>query len=275
MNANIPTIDLGHDVRIPQLGFGVFQVPLPETKTAVAEAFKVGYRHIDTAHLYGNEEGVGDAISESGIAREDLFITTKLWNTDQGYESALGAFEKSRAKLGLEYVDLYLIHWPAPANDRYLDSWKALEKLLNDGAVRAIGVSNFEPQHLMRIIDLGGTVPVINQIELHPALQQIELREFHAHEGITTEAWSPLAKGQMLDDPILVDIGRRLDKTPAQVIIAWHLQLGNVVIPKTVIPARMAENFDVFDMELSLDDLSAISTLDRGHRTGPNPLELN
>jgi len=275
MIASIPTVDLGHGIQIPQLGFGVFQVPPPETKTAVAEALKVGYRHVDTAKIYGNEEGVGEAIAESGIAREDLFITTKLWNSDQGYESALAAFEKSRTKLGLEYVDLYLIHWPAPATDRYVDSWKALEKLRADGMVRATGVSNFEPQHLMRIIDLGGTVPAINQIELHPALQQIELREFHAHEGIVTEAWSPLAKGQVLDDPILVDISLRLDRTPAQVILAWHLQLGNVVIPKTVTPARMVENFDIFDIDLSHDDLAAISTLDREHRTGPNPLELD
>lgn len=272
MNA---TVDLGHGVHIPQLGFGVFQVPPAETQRAVSDALRAGYRHIDTARIYDNEEGVGAALAESGIDREDLFITTKLWNSDQGFESAIKAFETSREKLGLEYVDLYLIHWPAPTNDRYLDSWRALEKLRADGVVRAIGVSNFEPEHLMRVIDLGGEVPAINQIELHPALQQIELREFHGHEGITTEAWSPLAKGEVLDDPLLVDIADRLDKSSAQVVLAWHLQLGNVVIPKTVTPARMAENLDVFDIELSDQDLTAMSKLEAGLRTGPNPHELN
>ncbi len=274
MTGSIPTVDLGHDVHIPQLGFGVFQIPPAETKAAVAEALKAGYRHIDTAKAYGNEAAVGEAVAESGIDREDLFITTKLWNDDQGYESALKAFESSRSELGLDYVDLYLIHWPAPKQDRYLDSWRALEKLRADGSVRAIGVSNFETQHLMRVIDLGGSLPAINQIECHPGLQQIELREFHAQEGIATEAWSPLAQAALLDETLLVDIAGRLGKTAAQVILRWHLEIGNVVIPKTVTASRMAENFDIFDFELSVDDLSAISTLNNGRRTGPDPVEF-
>lgn len=271
MTVSIPEVDLGHGVTIPQLGYGVFQVPPDETKVAVAHALDAGYRHIDTAKVYGNEAGVGAAIAESGIDREDLFITTKLWNSDQGGESALSAFETSRRSLGLDYVDLYLIHWPVAARDLYLESWQALEKLRADGMVRAIGVSNFLAEHLMRIIDLGGVVPAINQIELHPELQQVEAREFHAHESIVTEAWSPLAQGEVLDDPILVDIASRLDKTPAQIVIAWHLALGNVVIPKSVTPSRIKENFDVFDIALDADDMTAISTLDSGNRIGPDP----
>lgn len=274
MTISIPTVDLGHDVHIPQLGFGVFQVPPAETKTAVATALEVGYRHFDTAKIYGNEAEVGEALADSGIDRQDLFVTTKLWNDDQGYESALRAFETSRQSLGLDYLDLYLIHWPTPKLDRYLDSWRALEKLRADGFVRSIGVSNFESEHLMRVIDLGGSIPSINQIELHPDFQQLALREFHAQEGIATQAWSPLAQGALLSNPIIVDVASRLNKTPAQVVLRWHLQVGNVVIPKSVTPARIAENFDIFDFELSVEDLSALGGLDGDNRVGPNPVDF-
>jgi 2,5-diketo-D-gluconate reductase A len=272
----IPTLTLNNGVTMPQLGFGVFQVPDEETAAAVGEALRAGYRSIDTAKVYGNEEGVARAIRESGIPREELFVTTKLWNDDHGYDAALRAFDASRDRLGLDHVDLYLIHWPAPKRDGYVETWRALEKLLADGVVRAIGVSNFHPAHLRRIVDETGTVPAVNQIELHPYLQQGELRQLHRDLGIATEAWSPLAKGgDLLGEQAVVELAKKHDRTPAQVVIRWHLQLGNVVIPKSVTPSRIRENLSVFDFRLDAEDLARLSTLERGLRTGPNPDTFN
>ncbi|MFH8837016.1 aldo/keto reductase [Streptomyces sp. NPDC017868] len=271
----IPTVKLNNGVEIPQLGFGVFQVPDDETTAAVSAALEAGYRSIDTAAIYGNEAGVGRALAASGLPREELFVTTKLWNADQGYDAALRAFDAGLAKLGLDYVDLYLIHWPTPARDLYRDSWRALERLAEEGRIRAAGVSNFQPEHLRRLMDGAALTPAVNQIELHPALQQSELRAFHGEHGIATEAWSPLAQGAVLDDPAIVAIAAARGKSPAQVVIRWHLQLGNVVIPKSVTPARIRANFDVFDFVLSDEEMAAIGGLDRGLRTGPHPDELN
>jgi len=271
----VPTVTLNNGVTIPQLGFGVFQVPDDETTTAVAAALEAGYRSIDTAAVYGNEAGVGRALAESGLAREELFVTTKLWNADQGYDATLAAFDTSLDKLGLDHVDLYLIHWPTPARGLYVDTWRALEKLLADGRIRAAGVSNFQPGHLRRLREESPLVPAVNQIELHPGLQQSELRAVHAESGIATEAWSPLAQGALLDDELLTSLAGRHGKTPAQVVLRWHLQLGNVVIPKSVTPARIRQNIDVFDFELSAADMDAIAGLDRGMRTGPDPDTLN
>ncbi|MGW4639918.1 aldo/keto reductase [Sphaerisporangium sp. NPDC004334] len=271
----VPTITLNNDVRIPQLGFGVFQIPQDETVAAVTTALESGYRSIDTAAAYGNERGVGLALAESGLPREDVFVTTKLWNSAQGYDSTLAAFDQSAAELGLDQIDLYLIHWPTPARDRYLDTWRAFEKLYADGRVRAIGVSNFQPGHLRRLLDHCEIPPVLNQIELHPNLQQAELRAFHAEHGIATEAWSPLAQGGLLKDPAITSIAERHGRTPAQVILRWHLQLGSIVIPKSVTPERIRENLDVFGFELTGDDMAAIATLDTATRTGPDPDTFN
>ncbi|MFE4643107.1 aldo/keto reductase [Streptomyces sp. NPDC056730] len=272
---SVPNVVLNNGVRIPQLGFGVFQVGDEETTGAVLTALEAGYRSIDTAAVYGNENGVGRAIASSGLPRDELFITTKLWNDDQGYDSTLAAFDASLARLGLDRVDLYLIHWPTPARDPYLHTWRPLEKLLADGRTRSIGVSNFQPAHLQRLLDETGIVPAVNQVELHPGLQQEELRDFHAQHGIATEAWSPLAQGALLQEEALTEIAGRHGKTPAQVVLRWHLQLGNIVIPKSVTPARIRENIDVFDFELSAGDMAALATLDRGLRTGPDPDTLN
>lgn len=269
--STIPTITLNDGIEIPQLGFGVFQVPPEETERAVTLALEAGYRHIDTATIYENEEGVGRAIAASGIPRDELFVTTKLWNADQGYDEALRAFDASARRLGLDVVDLYLIHWPVPSRDRYVDSWRALERLKADGRVRSIGVSNFHQPHLQRVLDAGDVVPSINQIELHPYLQQAALRAFHAEHGIATQAWSPLAKGRVLDDPVLTRIADAHGRTPAQVVLRWHLQLGNVVIPKSVTPERIRENLRVFDFALSDEEMAQIAPLERGERTGPDP----
>jgi 2,5-diketo-D-gluconate reductase A len=274
--ADQPTVTLNTGTAMPQLGFGVFQVPNEETAAAVTAAFAAGYRAVDTAAMYGNEEGVAKAIAESGIAREDLFITTKLNNNGHGYDDALRAFEVSRTRLGLDYVDLYLIHWPLPAKDRYVDTWRAFEKLQSDGLARAIGVSNFQPAHLQRLFDEADVVPAVNQIELHPYLTQDALRAFDAEHGIATEAWSPIAKGgDLLSDPAITSLAEKYGKTPAQVVIRWHLQLGNVVIPKSVTRARIKENIDVFDFELAEDDVASITELNRDERTGPNPDTFN
>ena len=268
----IPTITLNNGVVMPQLGFGVFQVPDAETTDAVTAALNAGYRSIDTAAAYRNEKGVGIALAESGIKREELFVTTKLQNPDQGYDSTLRAFDHSLGQLGLDVVDLYLIHWPRPAKDQYLDTWRAFEKLYADGRVRAIGVSNFQPEHLRRLFDNSEIVPAVNQIELHPFLVQEELRAFDAEHGIATEAWSPLAKGgELLSNPAVIGIAQRLERTPAQVVLRWHIQLGNVVIPKSVTPARIVQNIDVFDFELTDADIAALTALDKGLRTGPDP----
>ncbi|MBY8339224.1 aldo/keto reductase [Streptomyces spinosirectus] len=275
MTPTVPTVTLNNGVEIPQLGFGVFQVPDAETTDAVSAALEAGYRSIDTAAIYGNESGVGAALASSGIAREELFVTTKLWNADQGHDATLRAFDASLAKLGLDHVDLYLIHWPTPARDLYRETWQAIEKLAADGRIRAAGVSNFQPAHLRRLLEGSALVPAVNQIELHPGLQQRELRSLHAELGIATEAWSPLAQGAVLGEPALTRIAERHGKSPAQVVLRWHLQLGNVVIPKSVTPARIRENLDVFDFVLDDEEMSAIATLDRGLRTGPDPDILN
>jgi 2,5-diketo-D-gluconate reductase A len=269
---SVPVVKLNNGVEMPQLGFGVFQVPAAETKAAVKTALEAGYRSIDTATAYGNEAAVGEALAESGVAREELFITTKLWNSDQGYDETLRAFDASVAALGLEQLDLYLIHWPLPARDKYVATWKALEKAYADGRVRAIGVSNFQPVHLRRVLDEGTVVPTVNQVELHPYLAQSDVRAFDAEHGIATESWSPLAKGgDLLSEPAVVQVAERLGRTPAQVVLRWHLQLGNVVIPKSVTPSRVAENFDVFGFTLTDADMAAVSALDCGLRTGPDP----
>ena len=267
----VPTITLNNGITIPQLGFGVWQVSTDEIVPAVATALEVGYRHIDTAAAYGNEEGVGEAVRNSGLPREDVFVTTKLQNDAHGYESGLAAFDASFDRLGLDYVDLYLIHWPIPAKDLYVDTWRAMEKIYADGRTRAIGVSNFEPNHLRRLADECTVVPALNQIELHPTFTQAEMRRVHEEMHIVTEAWSPLGQAQDLENPRIGAIADRLGKSPAQVILRWHLQLGNVVIPKSVTPARIRENFDIFDFELSDADVGEISGLECGNRVGPDP----
>jgi diketogulonate reductase-like aldo/keto reductase len=267
----IPTLPLGAGEQIPQLGYGVFQVPPKETELAVAEALSAGYRHIDTAAAYRNEGAVGEALRSSGLARGEYFVTTKCWNDDQGYDQAKRACHASRERLELTHIDLYLIHWPVPAHDRYVDTWRAFIELQQEGLVRSIGVSNFEPEHLERVIAETGVTPAINQVELHPYFQQVGLRREHERLGIVTEAYSPLGQGLELEDPVIGEIAHAHGKTAAQTIIRWHLQIGNVVIPKSVTPGRIAENFDVFDFELSDEQLDAIAALDEGKRIGPDP----
>jgi 2,5-diketo-D-gluconate reductase A len=268
----IPALNFNNGVAIPQVGFGVFLIPQQETKAAVTSALDCGYRHVDTAMIYQNEAAVGEAIAESSIDRGDLFVTTKCWNADQGYDEARKAFDASLDRLGLDYLDLYLIHWPVPSKDRYVETWKALESLYAEGRVRSIGVSNFQPAHLQRLLDETETVPAINQIELHPWLQQHELRAFHAEHGIVTEAWSPLAAGgDFLEDPTIATIAKKHEVSPAQVILRWHLDLGNVVIPKSVNPGRMASNLDLFGFTLDEHDHTDIAGLDSGHRVGDDP----
>jgi diketogulonate reductase-like aldo/keto reductase len=267
----VPHIPLPGQVDIPQLGFGVFQVPPEDTAEVVTRALETGYRHIDTASAYRNEAEVGQAVRASGLDRRDLFITTKCFNTDHGHQQARKAFKASLDRLEMEYVDLYLIHWPVPSQDQYVETWKAFIDLQAEGVIRSIGVSNFQPAHLRRLIEETGVTPSVNQVELHPRLQQPGLRREHEELGIITEAWSPLAQGQVLDDPVITGIAEEHGKTPGQVVIRWHLQLGNVVIPKSVTPKRIEENFDVFDFHLSEREMAAIEALDAGERTGPDP----
>lgn len=276
MTRSVPLLTLNDGHTAPQLGFGVFQIPDDETAKAVETALRAGYRSIDTAAIYGNERGVRQGIERSGVAREDIFLTTKLWNAEQGYDSTLRAFDESMKKLGGDYVDMYLIHWPTPKRDRYIDTWKAFRQLREDGRVRSIGVSNFQPAHLERLISESGVVPVVNQIELHPDFAQRELVAYHARHGIVTESWSPLGQGgDLLKNPTLVRIAERLGTSVAQVVLRWHVQSGFMVIPKSATPERIAANIDVFDIELSSDDMRAIGELDAGHRMGPHPDELN
>jgi len=268
----VPMIKLNDGNHIPQLGYGVWQVSNDEAVAAVSEALKAGYRHIDTAAIYGNEEGVGKAIQSSGIARGDIFLTTKLWNSEQGYESTLKAFDTSLKKLGTDYVDLYLIHWPTPSKDLFMETWRAFVKLKEEGRAKSIGVSNFRTADLERVIKESGVTPVLNQIELHPQFQQDELRLFHSKHNIATEAWSPLGQGKILEDATLKAIAEKHGKSVAQVILRWHIETGNIVIPKSVTPARIKENFDVFDFRLNGTDHDAITKLDKADgRIGPNP----
>lgn len=275
MTTVIPAVTLNNGVQMPQIGFGVFQVPNEETATAVSAALKAGYRSIDTAAIYGNEEGVGKALAESGIAREELFITSKIWIADMGYEQTLKAFDESLERLGLDYLDLFLIHWPAPERQLYVETWKALEKLYAEKKIRAIGVSNFQPEHLQKLIDATNVVPAVNQVELHPALQNAEVSAANAGHGIATEAWSPLAQGALLNDASILAIAEAHQVTAAQVILRWHLQRGRVIIPKSVTESRIAQNLDLFGFELSAEELAAVDALDRGGRTGPDPDSFN
>ncbi|MFI9506129.1 aldo/keto reductase [Nocardia sp. NPDC052566] len=267
----VPSIVLSDGHVIPQLGFGVFQVPADDVVPVVTAALDAGYRSIDTAAIYGNEEGTGRAIREFGLPRDQVYVTTKVWNADQGFDATLRAFDASMAKLGLDYLDLYLIHWPVAVADRYVDTFRALQALKAQGRVRSIGVSNFTVANLQRVIAETGEIPVVNQIELHPRLAQRELREFHAANAIATEAWSPLGQGTLLEDKTIAAIAKQVGRTPAQVIIRWHLQLGNIVIPKSVTPSRIVANFDVFGFELTQEQMDAVNALDNGGRIGPDP----
>ncbi|UKY53704.1 aldo/keto reductase [Streptomyces inhibens] len=270
--SKVPSLTLNNGIAMPQLGFGVWQIEDDQAFTVVGQALEAGYRSIDTAAVYGNEAGTGRALAASGIARDELFVTTKLWNSEQGYDSTLRAFDASLTKLGLDHVDLYLIHWPLPSRDLSVDTYKAFEKIYADGRARAIGVSNFLPAHLERLLGETSVVPAVNQIELHPQFQQAESRAFHARHHIVTEAWSPLGQGKgLLEDPTIARLAAKHGKTPAQVVLRWHLQIGNVVIPKSVTPSRIAENIDVFDFELDDADLAALAGLDSGNRLGPDP----
>ncbi|MDQ0422198.1 2,5-diketo-D-gluconate reductase A [Peteryoungia aggregata LMG 23059] len=262
-----------HDgTRIPQVGLGVWQTPDNEAAPAVKAALDAGYRHVDTAAVYENEQGVGEGIRQSGLPRSDIFLTTKLWNTDQGYEQTLKAFEASLKRLGTDYVDLYLIHWPSAHRGLFVDTWKALVSLKEEGRAKSIGVSNFYPEHIEKIVAETGVVPVINQIELHPDFQQRETRAFHEKHKIATQSWSPLGQGKLLGHPVIAEIAQKLGRTPAQVIIRWHIENGLVVIPKSVTPSRIVENFKVFDFKLSAEDLDRLNGLDdAGARIGPDP----
>ena len=268
-----PFAKLNDGRSIPQIGLGVWRADDAQAAEAVRTALQAGYRHVDTAAIYGNEAGVGEGIRTSGVKREEIFVTTKLWNDAQGSDSALKAFDASLKRLGLDYIDLYLIHWPAPRKGLYLDSWRALIRLKQQGRVKSIGVSNFMPEHLDRIIGETGVTPVLNQIELHPAFQQSALRAAHAKHGIVTQAWSPLGQGQLLNDAVLQAIAAKHKRTPAQVILRWHMQSDIVAIPKSITPSRIRENFDIFGFTLDADDLARIAGLDsKSGRIGPDPL---
>jgi 2,5-diketo-D-gluconate reductase A len=270
--STVPSLVMNNGLQIQQLGFGVFLVPPEETKQAVTEALKAGYRLIDTAQGYRNEEGVGAAIAESDVPRDELFITTKLTNSEQGYDTTLAAFDGSMEKLGIDVLDLFLIHWPLPMFDQYVETWRAFEKLLADGRVRSIGVSNFEIPHLQRLMAETDVTPAVNQIELHPQFPQDELREFHAEHGILTESWGPLGQGKgLLEDPNIVEVSQRKRRTPAQIVLRWHVQLGCIVIPKSVRPDRIRENIDIFDFELDDADMAEISKVRTGERLGSDP----
>jgi 2,5-diketo-D-gluconate reductase A len=270
--SNVPGIKLSSGATIPQLGFGVFQIDPQDTAKTVQTALDIGYRHIDTAQMYGNEAEVGEAIANSGIPRDELFVTTKCNNSNHGYDDAQRALDESLSKLRTDHVDLYLIHWPLPGKDLYVETWKGFEQAAKDGKARSIGVSNFQSHHLDRLARETDTVPAVNQIELHPHLQQPEMREYDRSHGIATEAWSPIGQGKgVIDEDRIVAVAKAHDKTPAQVTLRWHVQLGNIIFPKSVTDHRIRENFDIFDFELSDGEMSAIGGLDKGERLGPDP----
>jgi len=271
----VPTVRLNNGIDIPQLGFGVFQIPPQDTRAATLEALKVGYRHIDTAEMYGNEREVGEGVRDSGIDRAEVFVTSKLNNGFHAPEDALAAFELSLKVMKFDYLDLFLIHWPLPAVGDFVETWKTLEEIYRSGRVRAIGVSNFQTHHIERLAAEATIVPAVNQIEIHPYFTQDDLRAFDREHGIATEAWSPIAQGQVLDDPTIVGIAGRLDRSPAQVTLRWHIQRGDIVFPKSAHPKRIAENFALFDFELSDVDMAAITALHRNGRRGPNPDEFS
>jgi 2,5-diketo-D-gluconate reductase A len=270
-----PLVTLNDGNSIPAVGLGVFQIPPADTEQAVGAALRAGYRHIDTAAAYRNERETGRAVADSDVPRDQLYVVTKLANSDQGYDSTLRAFDASMDRLGLDYLDLYLIHWPQPALNKFVDTFKAFAHLRDQGRIRSIGVSNFEPEHLTVLVDAIGIVPAVNQIELHPRFTQKELREVHAQRGIATEAWAPLGQGALLTHPMITAVAAECGRTAAQVLIRWHIQLGNIVIPKSVHPSRIASNLDVFDFELSANEMATISSLEDGTRLGPNPRTFN
>ncbi|GAA4809343.1 aldo/keto reductase [Actinomycetospora chlora] len=270
--SDVPGIELNNGTTIPQLGFGVFQIDPSDTAESVSTAFEIGYRHIDTAQMYGNEAEVGEAIKSSGIDRDELWITTKCNNSNHGRLDSQKALDESLSKLGLDHVDLYLIHWPLPGKDLYVDTWKGFEEALGDGKVRTIGVSNFQPHHLDRLLEETETVPAVNQIELHPHMQQAGLRAYHERHGIRTEAWSPIGQGRgLLDAPELGEIAQAHGKSAAQVVLRWHIQIGNIIFPKSVTPDRVRENFEIFDFELTDEDMQKIEGMERAERLGPDP----
>jgi len=271
----VPDIMLNNGVRIPQLGFGVFKIKPAETVEATLRALEIGYRHIDTAEMYGNESGVGQAVRESGLARADVFVTSKLDNDAHAPKDALDAFDRTLDDLGFDYLDLFLIHWPTPGRGDYVQTWRAMEEIYRSGRAKAIGVSNFNAHHLRKLFDQTEVVPAVNQIELHPYLTQEALRAFNTEHGIATEAWSPIAQGRLLEDPTVKGIAERTGRSPAQVVLRWHLQRGTIVFPKSVTLSRVKENFALFDFELSEQDLALITGLNRDERTGPDPDTLN
>ncbi|WP_328497885.1 aldo/keto reductase [Streptomyces sp. NBC_00414] len=271
----VPAITLNNAVQIPQLGFGTFQIPPEDTRETTLAALKAGYRHIDTAQMYGNEKEVGQAVRDSDLDRADVFVTSKLNNDSQGHDNALRAFDRSLEELGLDHLDLFLIHWPLPAKGLFVETWKALEEIYRSGRAKAIGVSNFQPRHLRRLLENSDVVPAVNQIEVHPYLTQDDVRAFGAEHEIATEAWSPIAQGKVLDDPTIKRIAEREGKSPAQVTLRWHIQRGDIVFPKSVTQKRIEENFDLFDFELDEGDMGEISALNRNERTGFDPDRFN
>lgn len=271
----VPTVTLNNGVEIPQLGFGTFQIPPEETRDAVLQALEVGYRHIDTAEMYRNERGVGEAVRASGLDRDEVFVTSKLNNGAHAYDDALAAFDRTLEDLGFDELDLFLIHWPLPAVGDYVETWRAMEQIAASGRCRAVGVSNFQPDHVRRVQAETTLLPAVNQIEVHPYLVQEDVRAFNADQGIAVQAWSPLAQGDVLGDPVVARVAEEVGRTPAQVVLRWHLERGDIVIPKSVTRSRVEENFALFDFSLTPEQVSAISGLDRGERTGPDPDEFN
>ncbi|MFF0742944.1 aldo/keto reductase [Streptomyces sp. NPDC004111] len=267
----VPDITLNNGVTIPQLGFGTYQIPPKDTRDTTLDAFEAGYRHIDTAQMYGNEKGVGQAVRDSGLDRSEVFVTSKLNNGAHGHDNALRAFDRSLEEMELDHLDLFLIHWPLPDRGDFVETWQALEEIYRSGRAKSIGVSNFQPHHLRRLMEDSVVVPAVNQIEVHPYLTQDTVRAFGAEHDIATEAWSPIARGKVLDDPALVRIAERVGRSTAQVTLRWHLQRGDIVFPKSVTPERIRDNIDLFGFELTESDMGDITALDRGERTGPDP----